>query len=282
MTNYLAKITRAACLGCFVMFLPTASFAIGPDTPSGADAKPGECLSGPKGSAPQGERWYYRVERGTKRKCWYTRAESPRNVAARTPAAEPAEPPEEAPAAPLQPSVANARAEAAPSVFPPPSSFAPPPAPDTATPAASTDGQGRTLADRWSDHPNAGEPAQSLPATATAPTMEASAAPSGKKGQGTSLWMVLSAIGGTLALIGLAYVAITQFARRPAPERSADHWPSMRSDVVASEPSPSLADDEQGTQWDGPPINWVRIAREKAENRENEIEQLLARSTRTG
>jgi hypothetical protein len=30
-----------------------------------------ECLSGPKGQAPSGNHWYYRIERGTKRHCWY-------------------------------------------------------------------------------------------------------------------------------------------------------------------------------------------------------------------
>jgi hypothetical protein len=28
------------------------------------------CLTAPKGAAPQGSHWYYRLERGTQRKCW--------------------------------------------------------------------------------------------------------------------------------------------------------------------------------------------------------------------
>src|SRR5882672_5442949 len=28
------------------------------------------CLAAPKGAAPQGSHWYYRVERGSQRKCW--------------------------------------------------------------------------------------------------------------------------------------------------------------------------------------------------------------------
>src|SRR3981189_2120938 len=28
------------------------------------------CLAGPKGAAPQGSHWYYRLERGSQRKCW--------------------------------------------------------------------------------------------------------------------------------------------------------------------------------------------------------------------
>src|SRR5215470_20142645 len=37
-----------------------------------------ECLSGPKGTAPQGSHWYYRVERSSGRHCWYLGAEGQR------------------------------------------------------------------------------------------------------------------------------------------------------------------------------------------------------------
>jgi hypothetical protein len=37
-----------------------------------------DCLSAPKGAAPQGQHWYYRLERGTKRQCWYLREEGSR------------------------------------------------------------------------------------------------------------------------------------------------------------------------------------------------------------
>ena len=30
-----------------------------------------ECISSPKGTAPEGSHWYYRVDRATKRHCWY-------------------------------------------------------------------------------------------------------------------------------------------------------------------------------------------------------------------
>src|SRR6266850_6506244 len=33
------------------------------------------CLSGPKGAAPKGSHWYYRIDHATKRNCWYVRAE---------------------------------------------------------------------------------------------------------------------------------------------------------------------------------------------------------------
>ena len=34
-----------------------------------------DCLTEPKGDAPQGQHWFYRVERGSKRHCWYLRGE---------------------------------------------------------------------------------------------------------------------------------------------------------------------------------------------------------------
>jgi hypothetical protein len=90
------------------------------------------CLSGPKATTPRGSHWYYRIEPGTKRHCWYLGAErgkTAQTAAAKppTPASTPAKPasasaksvaasakPVAAPtsaASPLQPSVSNARAE---------------------------------------------------------------------------------------------------------------------------------------------------------------------------
>jgi hypothetical protein len=35
-----------------------------------------DCLTQPTGDTPQGQHWFYRVERGSKRHCWYLRAEA--------------------------------------------------------------------------------------------------------------------------------------------------------------------------------------------------------------
>jgi hypothetical protein len=35
-----------------------------------------ECLAGPKELTPPGQHWYYRIERGTKRHCWYLHGET--------------------------------------------------------------------------------------------------------------------------------------------------------------------------------------------------------------
>ncbi|HEV7881761.1 hypothetical protein [Bradyrhizobium sp.] len=69
------------------------------------------CLAGPKGAAPKGSHWYYRVDHATKRSCWYVRAAGEKPGAAQNSPIAQASPPVETP---LQPSVANARAEANP------------------------------------------------------------------------------------------------------------------------------------------------------------------------
>jgi hypothetical protein len=77
----------------------------------GAPAEADKCLSGPKGAPPAGGHWYYRVDRATKRKCWYV-GEAGAKIARTAPEAPPAtnsvSPPN---SAGPQPSIANARAE---------------------------------------------------------------------------------------------------------------------------------------------------------------------------
>jgi hypothetical protein len=71
-----------------------------------------ECLAGPKGTAPQGGHWYYRIDRATKRHCWYLGDEKEKAARAATEkssaSADTASPPKKA--AP-QRDVADARAE---------------------------------------------------------------------------------------------------------------------------------------------------------------------------
>src|SRR3954452_10746990 len=78
-----------------------------PSGPSTADAV-GDCLASPKGTAPQGQHWHYRLERSTKRQCWYLRAEG--GKATQTAQAVPDTPAADS-AVPQQHSVQDARAE---------------------------------------------------------------------------------------------------------------------------------------------------------------------------
>src|SRR5258708_25635861 len=69
------------------------------------------CLSGPNGTAPKGSHWYYRIDHASKRNCWYVRAEGEKPVASRSSSVSEVSP---QPETPLQPAIANARAEANP------------------------------------------------------------------------------------------------------------------------------------------------------------------------
>ena len=66
MPNRTAKFVSAL----FVSLIAGAPFVTASHSAPAPDEAE-KCLAGPKGAAPQGGHWYYRVERGTKRHCWY-------------------------------------------------------------------------------------------------------------------------------------------------------------------------------------------------------------------
>jgi hypothetical protein len=76
----------------------------------GAAGAADECLSGPKGQTPQGGHWYYRIDRATKRHCWYLADEHAPQTTAPNSSASVKSLPQDAETA-MQHSVANARAE---------------------------------------------------------------------------------------------------------------------------------------------------------------------------
>lgn len=84
-------------------------------TSHGAPTEADKCLSGPKGAPPAGGHWYYRVDRATKRACWYI-GDAREKISAKIARAAPEAPPSANTASPpnsasTQPSIANARAE---------------------------------------------------------------------------------------------------------------------------------------------------------------------------
>jgi hypothetical protein len=95
----------------------TTAEAATPATQAAADS----CLSAPKGATPSGSHWYYRIDRTTKRQCWYLREESDKAddkfTRAAPPASSPAPSSAAAEPAPPQPptitrkSISDARAE---------------------------------------------------------------------------------------------------------------------------------------------------------------------------
>lgn len=109
MSNRLGKLLSTFLIAS----LAGSVLAIAAHSPARADDT---CLSGPKATTPRGSHWYYRVEPGTKRHCWYLGAERGKiaqKAAAKpsSPAPAPDKPAETSAATPLQPSVANALAE---------------------------------------------------------------------------------------------------------------------------------------------------------------------------
>jgi hypothetical protein len=94
--------------------ISTAEAAM-PATQAAADS----CLSAPRGTTPAGSHWYYRIDRVTKRQCWYLREENDTAGDKFARAAPPASAPSSAAAEPAPPqqrtitrkSIADARAE---------------------------------------------------------------------------------------------------------------------------------------------------------------------------
>src|SRR5215467_9116114 len=103
MSQSKAKFASAIVAG-LLTGLPFATLQIG------AAPAAESCLTQPNGETPQGKHWYYRIERGTGRHCWYLRGEdeSPRVAAPEPAASRPA--PRRAESATAR-AIANARAE---------------------------------------------------------------------------------------------------------------------------------------------------------------------------
>src|SRR4051794_13513269 len=100
-----AGASLAAMTDLRAQVISTAAEAATQAPQAGADS----CLAAPKGATPSGSHWYYRIDRVTKRQCWYLREESDtaEDKFAR------AAPPASAPAATSTPAAASAAEEPA-------------------------------------------------------------------------------------------------------------------------------------------------------------------------
>jgi hypothetical protein len=234
------------------------------------------CLSGPKGAAPKGSHWYYRIDHATKRNCWYVRAEGEKPVGSQNSSLTQATPQAETP---LQPSIANARAEASPADIGQSNATAATPAPAV---DADTDNPQSTVASRWLDRPDADSKNASAPmptdsgADVNSPTPVAEAplaaadmpaAPGFR-----SVQPLLVAIAGAIALAGLMAGVIFRFGSaarmdREIPGARRAPWDSIS--VQLATPSPPLA---------SPRTPRAEVAREPREAViPNEIMQLLSK-----
>jgi hypothetical protein len=204
-----------------------------------------DCLSAPGEQTPEGEHWYYRIDRLTKRQCWYRRAEGekPLQIAPANTS------PSERPAGPkaqtaTQRSIADAHAE-----LPAPTRIEPPKRNDEPGPAMpanvagidnvqrsnapDANAQSSVVATRWPE-PSAVTSAVSprtatdnvaanvQPAPAPPPATAAAtplAADSSVQGRPGSIPMLLMVIAGALALAGILASAVFKFGSTRRPRR---------------------------------------------------------------
>ncbi|MBR0820684.1 hypothetical protein [Bradyrhizobium liaoningense] len=257
MGNRAAKFISALA-GSIIAGAPLAAVSQNAPTATSTANAASDCLASPKGVAPQGQHWYYRVERGTKRQCWYLRAEGGKDSvkdsakAVQTAQAAPDAPTADSAAAPSQQqhTVQDARAEyltaqsnAAPTTPNTPAPAKPAPLQQAAPPSADSNAQQPEVATRWPDAsavPTSPAP-QAAPAPVASPSPVASPAPPSAKPSKSpapvtlaaadattdkatgSLQMLLLVIGGALALAGLLASIIYRFAGRRVRVQAADH-----------------------------------------------------------
>lgn len=268
-STLVAGIIAGAPLPAVSQTAPTPTNA--PTATSTANAA-ADCLASPKGVAPQGQHWYYRLDRATKRQCWYLRAAGDKNSpkATQTAQAENDTPAAETSPPQQQNPVQDARAE-----YPAPRGGAAAKAPSavaqaaaTPTPQPAADQAAESLTQQpaspqssspWPDVPAAS--AQPAPAAVTAaaqPAAKPSKSPSPvalAAAESTptdrpvgSLQMLLLVIGGALTLAGILASLIYRFAgarvRVQAADRQGywDDWESQHEDASrapwrATEPS---------------------------------------------
>jgi hypothetical protein len=243
MGNRTAKFV-SALIGSIVAGAPLAAVSqSAPSAPATANAA-ADCLASPKGAAPQGQHWHYRLERSTKRQCWYLRAEGGK-VTQSAQATTEAPTPDPVPS--KQQTVQDARAE----YLTPRSGVtsrtsnavaqatASTPAQQTPDQATDSSPQQPAVATPWPDvstsvAPPTPEPApitaavspSAKPAKPPAPIALAAADSTTDKPVG-SLQMLLLVIGGALALAGLLASVIYRLARRRVRVQVAErrgHW----------------------------------------------------------
>jgi hypothetical protein len=239
----------------------------------GAAPAADECLSAPKGQVPQGGHWYYRIDRATKKHCWYVgdEREKAAKVVARNsaPAAKPVTPRAETA---IEPLIADAHAELLPQARvqqpndpptqPMPANAAP--RDDNAT--ARTFGgeaQRSLIASRWPELSSAASSPDPAPTQADTsvsansteqaqpPSMLAAeqlaAADASSETSAYSVPVELAALMGGLALAVIIAAGIFKFsgARLPAlgkvRERRRVNWESANTDARTAYPRPDAS-----------------------------------------
>lgn len=235
MGNRTAKFI-SVLIGSIIAGAPLAALAQNaPSAPSAAANTANaasDCLASPKGVAPQGQHWFYRLERATKRQCWYLRAEGAKAATTTQTASSTPQPD-----SPQPQSVQNARAEyiapqgnAAQAAQPAQAAATVSPSTQPA-PAASSEAQQPAVPARWPDSTTATAPQPAQDAADTQPSVAPAASPppvtlavaDGTADKTTgSLPTLLLVIVGALALAGVIASVIYRFAGGRVRVRAAD------------------------------------------------------------
>lgn len=234
MGNRTAKFI-SVLIGSIIAGAPLAVAQNAPSAPSAAANTANaasDCLASPKGVAPQGQHWFYRLERATKRQCWYLRAEGAKAATTTQTASSTPQPD-----SPQPQSVQNARAEyiapqgnAAQAAQPAQAAATVSPSTQPA-PAASSEAQQPAVPARWPDSTTATAPQPAQDAADTQPSVAPAASPApvtlavadstADKTTG-SLPTLLLVIVGALALAGVIASVIYRFAGGRVRARAAD------------------------------------------------------------
>jgi len=242
MSHVTAKVASTLLIG-------VAAAAVWTAVPSRIVRAADSCLTEPKGDT-QGKHWYYHIERGTGRHCWYQRGQD--DASARSDDDDKQGAPDQAPSAKADPAVArtfaDAHAEIAPKVVPPgstnaaaaPSVWPAPqassaPANDVAATAPAPVAPDSPLASRWPQSADAATPAPSASPQPDATLMAADAqdnatnantanaadvppppdaVPAPPQRQMGSIQKLLMVAFGALALAGLTGSAVYRLGRR--------------------------------------------------------------------
>jgi len=253
----MSRRTAKYVLAVYASILAGASFATISHAQTGAAD---DCLSAPKEGTPDGSHWYYRVDRATKRHCWYLRQVGDKLSQSRAPSYRSAKSSPPQPEAATQRLVADAHAE-----LPVQTGVDQPNGRDrpfwpTQADAAGAgfrggppagEATGSVVASRWPEPSGLSSPVSPRPpannlaanaqpkSTATPVAAVAlAAADSSPQHQSRSIPMLLSAIAGALALAGITAGVLLKFggARRPRPAKVRLHrgtiWESTDDDTI--------------------------------------------------
>jgi hypothetical protein len=314
MSNHSRKFIAAI----FASFLAGTSFAaVAEDAAKPAD----NCLSAPMGTTPAGHHWYYRIDRATKRQCWYSREETDKTARAAPPDSAPplqaastsaATNPVPSPQNLLVPqSIADARAElTSPQMriehdtnvnAEPWTSGVPPTAslqnnlrasaPEASAPAS-------FVASRWPDSSGAIDPTGSRRAVTAEPpaspqvnappvpppaTVALAAADSWQEKRSTSTQLLLLVMAGALALAGVTASLVFRFGRAHATrlDTRSDRR-AIWGQVHTERPSPSMFPNHDMPLWRANvPRDHVPRDPRAPDDPERRVTEMLARLARS-